>query len=152
MKLKQRIVVASIAAALLFGGLSAYAQVKRPYRPGSVWTMAFIRIKPGMDTAYLNYIATTWKAEQEAMKKEGLILSWKVLTTEGHGTQDFNIILMTEFKDLGTMEANELKADALSQKISGDDQKQMQGYKDRLEIREIIGDRLAREIVLEPRH
>lgn len=152
MKLKQRIVVASIAAALLVGGLSAYAQVKRPYRPGSVWTMAFIRIKPGMDTAYLNYIATTWKAEQEAMKKEGLILSWKVLTTEGHGTQDFNIILMTEFKDLGTMEANEVKADALAQKISGDDQKQMQGYKDRLEIREIIGDRLAREIVLESRH
>lgn len=152
MKLKQRIVVASIAAALLVGGLSAYAQVKRPYRTGSVWTMAFIRIKPGMDTAYLNYIATTWKAEQEAMKKEGLILSWKVLTTEGHGTQDFNIILMTEFKDLGTMEANEVKADALAQKISGDDQKQMQGYKDRLEIREIIGDRLAREIVLEPRH
>lgn len=152
MKLKQRIVVASIAAALLVGGLSAYAQVKRPYRTGSVWTMAFIRIKPGMNTAYLNYIATTWKAEQEAMKKEGLILSWKVLTTEGHGTQDFNIILMTEFKDLGTMEANEVKADALAQKISGDDQKQMQGYKDRLEIREIIGDRLAREIVLEPRH
>ena len=114
--------------------------------------MAFIRMKSGMDTAYLNYIATTWKAEQEAMKKEGLILSWKVLTTEGHGTQDFNIILMTEFKDLGTMEANEVKADALAQKISGDDQKQMQGYKDRLEIREIIGDRLAREIVLEPRH
>ena len=152
MKLKQRIVVASIAAAFLVGALSAYAQVKRPYRPGSVWTMAFIRMKSGMDTAYLNYIATTWKAEQEAMKKEGLILSWKVLTTEGHGTQDFNIILMTEFKDLGTMEANEVKADALAQKISGDDQKQMQGYKDRLEIREIIGSRLAREIVLEPRH
>ncbi len=151
MKLNQRIVVASIAATLLVGGLSVYAQVKRPYRPGTIWTMAFIRMKPGMDTAYLNYIATTWKAEQEAMKKEGLIVSYKVLTTEGHGTQDFNIILMTEFKDLGTMEANEVKADALAQKISGDDQKQMQGYKDRAEIREIIADRLAREIVLEPR-
>ena len=151
MKLKQRIVVASVAATLLAGSLSVYAQVKRPYRPGTIWTMAFIRMKPGMDTAYLNYIATTWKAEQEAMKKEGLIVSYKVLTTEGHNTQDFNIILMTEFKDLGTMEANEVKADALSQKVSGDDQKQMQGYKDRSEIREVLGDRLAREIVLEPR-
>lgn len=151
MKLNKKLVVCSIAAALLVGGLSAYAQVKRPYRPGSVWTMAFIRIKPGMDTAYLNYIASTWKSVQETMKKEGLIVSYKVLTTEGHTTQDFNIILMTEFKDLGSMEANEAKADALSQKIGGDDQKQMQGYKDRSEIREIIGDRLAREIVLEPR-
>ena len=151
MKLSKKVLVGPIAAALLVGGLSVYAQVKRPYRPGTVWNMAFIRMKPGMDTAYLNYIASTWKTAQEAMKKEGLILSYKVLTMEGHGTQDFNIILMTEFKDLGTMEANEVKADALSQKIIGDDQKQMQGYRDRSEIREIIGDRLAREIVLEPR-
>jgi hypothetical protein len=39
----------------------------------------------------------------------------------------------------------------LFQKVIGDDQKQMQGYKDRLEIREVLGTRLAREIVLEPR-
>ena len=151
MKLKQTIVGGLVAATLLVSGLTAYAQVRRTYRPGTVWNMNFIRMKPGMDSAYLNYIATTWKAEQEAMKKDGLIVSYKVLTTEGHNPQDFNIILMTEFKDMGTMEANEVKADALSQKISGDDQKQMQGYKDRSEIREIIGDRLAREIVLEPR-
>jgi len=104
-----------------------------------------------MDVAYLNYIATTWKANQEAAKKEGLILSYKVLTTEGHTPTDYYIILMTEFKNLATMEANEPKADALAQKIEGDDTKQMQGYKERADIREIINDRLAREIVLEPR-
>ncbi len=130
---------------------SVYAQVKRPFRPGSVWTLAFIRMKPGMEVAYLNYIATTWKANQEAFKKEGLILSYKVLTTQGHSPSDYNIILMTEFKDLATMEANEPKADALAQKVEGDDTKQMQGYKERADIREIIGDRLAREMVLEPR-
>jgi len=32
----------------------------------------------------------------------------------------------------------------------GDDKKQMQGYHEREEIREIIGNRIAREIVLEP--
>jgi hypothetical protein len=113
--------------------------------------MAFIRMKPGMETAYLNYVATTWKANQEAFKKEGLILSYKVLTTEGHSPSDYNIILMTEYKDLATMEASEPKADALAQKVEGDDTKQMQGYKERAEIREIVGDRLAREIVLEPK-
>jgi hypothetical protein len=127
------------------------AQVSRPYRHGSFWNVAFIRMKPGMDTAYLNYIATDWKRNQEAMKKDGLILSYKVLTTEAHGANDFNIMLMTEYKDLATMEANENKADNLAQQIIGNDQKQMQGYKDRLEIREVLQDRLAREIVLEPR-
>jgi hypothetical protein len=35
--------------------------------------------------------------------------------------------------------------------VTGDDAKQRQGYKDRLEIREVLAQRLAREIVLEPR-
>lgn len=99
----------------------------------------------------MNYLATDWKKNQEASKKEGLILSYKVLTTEAHGSGDFNLLLMTEYKDLATMEANEAKADNLAQQIVGDDKKQMQGYKDRLEIREVLQDRLAREIILEPR-
>jgi len=60
-------------------------------------------------------------------------------------------MLMTEYKDLATMEANEDKGDALVQKVIGNDEKQRQGYRDRLEIREVMGNRLAREIVLEPR-
>ncbi len=88
---------------------------------------------------------------KDALKKEGLILSYKVLTTEAHGAGDFNIMLMTEYKNLASMEANEDKADNLAQQVTGNDEKQRQGYKDRLEIREVLQDRLAREIVLEPK-
>jgi hypothetical protein len=136
---------------VLLIGISVFAQVNRPYRNGSVWNISFIRIKPGMDSAYLNYLAGPWKANQEAAKKDGLILSYRVISTEGHNPGDWNVMLMTEFKDLATMEANEDKGDALAQKMVGNDEKQMQGYKERLEIREVMGDRLAREIVLEPK-
>ncbi|MCA1687987.1 MAG: hypothetical protein LC714_05240 [Actinobacteria bacterium] len=104
-----------------------------------------------MDSAYLNYIATDWKREQEELKKDGLILSYKVLTTESHGTNDWNIMLMTEYKDMATMEANEAKQDAVYQRVTGNDEKQRQGYRERLEIREVMSNRLAREIILEPR-
>ncbi len=87
----------------------------------------------------------------EEQKREGLILSYKVLTTEAHGTNDFNLLLMTEYRDMATLEANEQREDALSQRVVGNDQRQMQGYRERLEIREVVGGRLAREIVLEPR-
>lgn len=150
MKFK-RILIGSLICMLLLAGISIYAQVSRPYRNGSVWTLGFIRMRPGMENAYLNYIATDWKKNQEESKKAGLILSYKVLTTESHNAGDFNIILMTEYKDLATMEANEGKADALAQRVVGDDEKQRQGYRERLEIREVLADRLAREIVLEPR-
>lgn len=150
MKIK-RMLIGSMICLLLLAGLSIYAQVRRPYHSGSVWTMAFIRMKPGMESAYLNYIATDWKKEQEELKKAGLSVSYKVLTTEGHNAADFNIILMTEYKDLATLEANEAKQDALVQRVVGDDEKQRQGYRERLEIREVLADRLAREIILEPR-
>jgi hypothetical protein len=148
---RNRIFVSSLIALVLALSVVVVAQVSRPYRNGSVWQISFIQMKPGMDTAYLSYLATDWKRNQEALKKDGQILSYKVITTEGHSSTDWNIMLMTEYKDLATMEINQPKADALAQQVVGDDQKQMQGYRDRLQIREVMGTRLAREIILEPR-
>ncbi len=151
MKNKTRILVSSLIVLILTLSIVVVAQIARPYRNGSVWQISFIQMKPGMDTAYLNHVAGEWKRQQEAFKKDGQIISYKVLTTEGHGSNDWNIMLMTEYKDMATMEANETKADNLAQTVAGTDEKQMQGYRDRLAIREVLGTRLAREIVLEPR-
>ena len=151
MKNKTRILVSSLVVLILTLSIVVVAQIARPYRNGTVWQVSYIQMKPGMDTAYLNYLATDWKRNQEALKKDGLILSYKVLTTEMHGADDWNIMLMTEYKDMATMEANEAKADQLLQTVIGTDEKQMQGYRDRLLILEVMENRLAREIVLEPR-
>ena len=151
MKNRKRILTGSLIVLILTLSIVVMAQVSRPYRNGTVWDIGFISVKPGMDAAYLNYIATDWKREQEALKKDGQIISYKVLQTEGHSPTDFNLMLMTEYKDLATREANEAKADQLLQTVIGNDEKQMQGYRDRLQIREVLANRLAREIVLEPK-
>ncbi len=151
MKNKTRILISSLVVLILTLSIVVIAQVNRPYRNGSVWSISFIKMKPGMETAYLNYVAADWKRNQEAFKKDGQIISYKVMTTEDHGSDDWNIMLMTEYKNMATMEANETKADNLAQTVTGNDEKQMQGYRDRLQIREIKESRLAREIVLEPR-
>ena len=131
--------------------IAASAQVNRPYHNGSVWVVATIQMKPGMENAYKKYLTTDWKKEQEALKKDGQILSYCVLETEGHGSGDWNMLLMTEYKDLATYEANLAKADSLAQTVVGDDAKQVQGYRERLAIREVLGTRLARQIILEPK-
>lgn len=148
MKIK-RIVVGSLIALVMTLSVVVFAQVNRPYRNGTVWNIGFIRMKPGMDTAYLNYVAGDWKREQEALKKDGQIISYKILQTEAHGSTDFNLMLLTEYKDLATYEKNLEKADALLQQVMGNDEKQRQGYRERLEIREVLAERMAREIVLE---
>jgi len=147
----KRLVSGLLAVLVLTLSVVVYAQVSRPYRNGSIWQISFIQMKPGMDTAYLNHVAGDWKRQNEALKKDGQILSYKVITTEGHSSTDWNIMLMIEYKDMATMEANEAKADNLAQTVIGTDEKQMQGYKDRLAIREVMGTRLGREIILEPR-
>src|SRR6185369_10868008 len=148
---RNRILASLVIVLLLTLSIVVVAQVSRPFHNGSVWSIGLIQMKPGMETAYLNYVAGDWKREQEALKKDGQIISYKVLQPEGHGSTDFNLMLMTEYKDLATYEKNLDKADALLQTISGNDEKQRQGYRERLEIREVLADRLAREIALDPK-
>jgi hypothetical protein len=143
--------LAAIVLLVVLAGFTAYAQVARPYHDGSVWSIGFIRVKAGMESAYYNYLVSDWKKEQEAMKAEGIILSYKVISVEAHTPAEWNLMLMTEYKSLAAMESSAEKADALGQKLFGSDQKMMQGYRDRLEIREVLGDRLGREIILEPK-
>jgi hypothetical protein len=148
---KKSLLFAALVLAVAMAGFTVYAQMARPYHEGSVWNIAFIRVRPGMDSAYMNYLASDWKKEQEALKAEGLILSYKVIGVEAHTPNEWNLMLMTEYKSLAAMEAGQDKAEAVGQRVIGNDQKQMQGYKDRAEIREVLGDRLAREIILEPK-
>ena len=63
---KKRVIVGTMMLALIVVGVSVYAQDNRPYHNGSVWSIAFIRMKPGMETAYMDYLAGPWKGEQEA--------------------------------------------------------------------------------------
>lgn len=145
------ILVCSLFVITLATSIVTSAQVNRPYSNGSVWTIGVIQMKPGMETAYKNYLATDWKRNQEAMKKEGIILSYMVIQTEAHSSTDWNMLLLVEYKDLATFEANQSKADNLAQTVVGNDAAQIQGYRDRSMIREVLGNRLARQIVLEPK-
>ncbi len=113
--------------------------------------MQCIHVKGGMEDRYARYLAGDWKKEQDAMQKAGYVLSYKVISTEAHNPTDCNVILMTEFKDLSTMEANADKMQELGQQLFGGNAKVEAGYVDRSSYRDIIGSRIAREIILEPK-
>jgi len=148
----RRSIIALLALVVTLGvGITVGAQMKRPYHNGAVYQLQFIRVKPGMENAYLSYLAGPWKKMHEAGKQAGLEVSYKVISTESHGPTDFNLILVTEVKSLANLDMDQDKVEELMQKVVGNDDAQMQGYKDRAEIREVIGARLAREVVLEPK-
>jgi len=144
--------VLALAVMLLPNLSQAQAAPNRPFHPGSVWAIDFIKAKPGVGLKYMEFLATEWKTEHEALKKAGLILNYMVIETEPHGPQDFDLMLMTEYKDLATMEANEDKEEAVAnQALNSNDEKMIAGYAERANWRDIIASRLGRQIILEPK-
>jgi hypothetical protein len=153
MKKMIRVIAMLAFAAILLPTLAlAQSMPVRPFHDGPVWDITFVKAKPGVGLNYMNYLATEWKTEHEALKKAGLILNYMVIETEAHSPTDFDIMLMVQYKDLATMEANQDKEEAVvNQALNSNDQKMIAGYQERATWREIIGDRLAREIILEPK-
>lgn len=143
-------IVVCLFAICLFASL-ALAQTSKPYHDGPVWEINFIRVKAGMEDRYMRYLAGDWKREQDAMKKNGFTVDYKIFATEAHGPQDFNVILMTQYKDLASMEANRDKMEASLQQLFGGQEKIESGYQDRSSYREVVAQRLSREIILEPK-
>jgi hypothetical protein len=139
----------AVVCVLLFA-LPMLAQSK-PYHDGPVWQIQFIHAKAGMEDRYLRYLASDWKKEQDAMQKAGYVLAYKVITTEAHNPADPNVILMVQFKDMTTLEAKGDKMEELGQQLFGGNSKIEAGYTDRSTYRDIIGERLGREVILEPK-
>jgi hypothetical protein len=145
MKTMRRVVLIGVLIAL--GALPVIGQVHKFFSPGTVWTVTMIKISSGMDQTYLQYLDGQFKKSEEAQIKAGFQKSYKILRTMDDGG-GWNLLILREYTSLASIEANEEKADALSQQTEGNDQAQMQGYQDRSKYREIIGTKFAREVVL----
>ena len=106
-----------------------------------------IKMAPGMDQSYLQYLDGQFKKAEDAQIKAGFEKSYKILRTMDDGG-GWNLLILREYSSLASIEANEDKSDALSQQTDGTDEAQMQGYQDRSKYREVVGTKFARELIL----
>jgi len=133
----------SFAAASLCLG-----QSDAPYTEGPVWTISMIKTKPGMADDYLKNLAQIYKAVNDEAKKQGIIMDYKILLGNDSTPQDFDILLMQEFKNMAAFDSLREKTDPIAKKLIGSEDVQRQGAVKRMEIREIMGNKLMREITL----
>ncbi|MCB0521209.1 MAG: hypothetical protein H6577_00035 [Lewinellaceae bacterium] len=120
------------------------------YDSGTVWTLSTIRIDANMDDEYLQRLSKTWKAMMDEAKKEQLILGYKILKGNAANQDDFNLLLMVEYRNLSSMDpdpARDAKWKAIRDRIQArpDHQDILQRYG---EIRQFFGQKVMREIVL----
>jgi hypothetical protein len=136
-----------IGVLIAMGAVPVIGQVHKFFSPGTVWTVTMVKMASGMDQTYLQYLDGQFKKSEEAQIKAGFEKSYKILRAMDDGG-GWNLLILREYTSLASIEANEDKADALSQQTEGNDQAQIQGYQERSKYREILGTKYAREVVL----
>jgi hypothetical protein len=137
------------AALLTLTTLAAPARADgRYWNDGPVVNASYIRTVDGHFDEYMHYLQTTYKASQEAAKKAGLILSYRVLIVEARTPQDPDIILVTELKNWAALDHLGGKLEAVATQVEGSVDKANQGVVDRNKIRTILGSRTMQEAIL----
>jgi hypothetical protein len=144
---KYLVLAASAALLTAWAGLCS-AQSDAPYTEGTVWNITMVKTKPGLTDDYLKGLVKTFKGTLDEAKKQNLIISYKILLGDTATPHDFDILLMVESKNMAAFDNSREKFDPISKKIEGSVDEQRQTAIKRLDIREILGSKLMREITL----
>jgi hypothetical protein len=137
----------SLTTAIAFAGTSR-AQSDAPYTEGPVWTITLVKTKYGMTDDYLKGLAKTFKGTLEEAKKQNLVMDYKILLGDASSSHDFDILLMVEQKNMAGLDNAREKFDPIARKIEGTPDQQRATATQRVELREILGNKLMREITL----
>jgi len=148
MKITKKLQIVAVAALSLGIASLCSAQSDAPYTEGPVWTVTMVKTKTGMTDEYLKELAKTLKGTLEEAKKQNLVLDYKILLGNPATPQDFNILLMVESKNMAAQDNTREKFDPIARKVVGTTDQQQAIQVKRLDIREIMGTKLMREITL----
>ena len=144
MNLKACLCAAAAALTLSFPALAQDSS----YTQGSVWFFSNIQIEPGQFENYMDFLGANWKKVQELGKKEGIVLSYHVLSVNAQRNGEPDLILAIELKDYRTKaqgEAFQKKVEAL---LAADVRKQDTASGERGVMRKLVGNMQLQELIL----
>jgi len=147
MKTNRQFIVQAAAATLALTGAVALAD-DHPYTEGPVVNVASIRTEYGKFDDYMKYLDTTWKAEQEAAKKAGYIISYKVVAVQPRTEDDADIYLIITYKNWAALDGATAKGDAIAKQVEGTLAASNQSAVDRGKIRRVLGSFTGQELDL----
>jgi hypothetical protein len=142
----QRLAMLAVSAVALCTPLAGQAQEK-PWSEGTVWTVTMIRVKPGMFDVYMRDLLPMRKKINDEAKKQGLVLSSHVLAGNSSGRDDFDVMILEEYKNWAAFDGLTAKYEAMMKSLVGPEDKQLQIMTKRTEVREVMGEKVMQEIV-----
>jgi hypothetical protein len=144
-------IILSVCLAASALSLSARAQGRdeRQYADGPVTDVTFIHVNYGGFERYIDYLNSTWKPAMEATKKAGLIIDYKVFrfTPTSYGPNEPNMILWITYKNMAALD-KEAEQEDVAKKVIGSTEFQNKARIGRNDYREVLDDKLIREVIL----
>jgi hypothetical protein len=140
---------AALAATLALGVTPlAHAQsAERVYDNGPVWVFSYVQTKPGMFDDYMAYLSHQWRETNEADKKAGYVLDYKILSLADPRDNEPDVILMIEYKNMAAFDRPLAEDEATMSKAFGSVVKSNQAFASRDAMRTNRGVVTAREVV-----
>jgi len=121
----------------------------RPYSEGPVVNVSYVRIKPGMFDRYMKYLDTDYKRLLEAQKKEGVVLDYGVYSSPEQHQDDWNMVLTVTYKNMAALDNLRDRVEPIMMRtLSTTPEKAAQASIERDAMREAMGSRLLRQLIL----
>ena len=147
MSIKRQVAACAAFVGLVLSGAVAIAE-DHAYTEGAVVNVAAIRTEYGKFDDYMRYLDTIWKAEQEAAKKAGYILSYRIITVQPRTENDPDLYLVVNYKNRAALDDATAKSDAILKQIEGSLSASDKGAVDRGKIRRVLGSWTGQELDL----
>jgi hypothetical protein len=138
MKIMNRIAAIAALTALACTSVTVLAD-DHGYTEGAVVNVARIRTVDGKFDDYMQWLDTKWKAQQEAAKKAGYLVSYEVITVEPRTPDDPDLLLVTRYKNWAALDGAMDKADAVTKMIGSTVAESNKSQTERASIRRVLG-------------
>ena len=127
--------------------LPAKAQAGVTYNEGPVTAVTYLKIEYGHFDEYVDWLNSTWKPLNEAKKKAGFIIDYKVFAARPKTPDEPNVIFMITYPNMASFD-RKIEEDVFGVKIIGSAKDQNKARVDRTAYRKNLGSELIREIIL----
>jgi hypothetical protein len=142
--------IRNCVSALVAAALASTAALAddHAYTEGPVVNVASIRTVDGKFDEYMKWIDTIWKAQEEAAKKAGDVISYSVYSVEPRSPHDPDLLLVVTYKNWAALDGALAKSDAIAKQTEGSVAASNQSQAERAKIRTVLGSQTMQQLIL----
>lgn len=122
---------------------------KKELKEDKIWSVEYIRTKPGQGEKYEKYLAKNYVSLMNKAKERGIIADYILLSSMPANGEDWDIMIMVAVNKFADMDNMDEKFEKLITEVfDPKDEARQKELEDRYNLRVFMGGKMARQLVL----